>query len=169
MFFAGFAATAFWGGTWHGFLSGAEGPAGEIVWWLTMLCAGATAAGLAFTGLELLGVQRHRWVVPAAGVLLVSYAVWTWRDPRFLLSLVASAAGTAVCIAGLIHRLRGPDNSGARPALAGFGLSMLAAIAQQQGVALHPVHFDHNATYHLALLPALGLVYAGFQRMSSVR
>jgi hypothetical protein len=31
------------------------------------------------------------------------------------------------------------------------------------------VHFDHNATYHVLLLPALALLYTGFRRLAHAR
>ena len=169
VFFAGFAVAALVGGTWHGFFSDGQTPAQEHVWWLAMLFAGVTAAGLALSGLELLDVGPSRPVLALLSALLAIYAVLAWRDPRFLLSLIASVAGTMICAAGLLRQLRGAEARGARLALAGLGISVLAAIAQQQHVAIHRVHFDHNATYHLLLLPALALLYTGFQRLAQAR
>lgn len=165
VFFAGFAAAALFGGIWHGYFSDELSRAQEIIWWITMLFAGVTAAGLALVGLELLGVGRRGVSLVVVCVLLGIYALLAWSDPRFLVSLVATVVGTVLCIAGLIRRLREPDNHGAILALAGLGLSIAAAVAQQLGVALHTVHFDHNATYHLFLLPALGLLAAGLTKV----
>jgi hypothetical protein len=169
VFFAAFAAAALMGGTWHGFFSDEQTLAQELVWWLTMVFAGVAASGLALTGLELLGVRALRGPGPLLGMLLVVYAVLAWRDPRFLLSLIASVAGTLLCSAGLLRHLRQSHRAGAVLALAGLGVSVLAAIAQQQGVAIDAVHFDHNATYHLLLLPSLALLYMGFSRLAQAR
>ena len=96
VFFAGFAAAALVGGIWHGFFSDGETRAQQIVWWLTMVFAGITAAGLALSGLELRGVRAMRGPVLLLAMLLASYSILAWRDPRFLVSLVASVAGLAV-------------------------------------------------------------------------
>ena len=92
------------------------------------------------------------------------YAVLSWQDPRFLLSLIATVIGTVLCVAGLLRRVRSP---GSLLVLGGLGISVVAAIAQQRGVAIDPAQFDHNATYHLMLLPALGFIYAGLRRLSA--
>ncbi|MEW5915802.1 MAG: hypothetical protein AB1762_05330, partial [Gemmatimonadota bacterium] len=47
-----------------------------------------------------------------------------------------------------------------------FVLSIVAAIAQQTRIALHPVYFDHNAVYHVIQGIALVLLYFGFTRVS---
>ena len=99
-------------------------------------------------------------------LLLALYAIWSWLDPRFLLSLAANVLGTVLCIAGLLRHARAP---GSALVLAGLALSIAAAIAQQQGFAIDPVRFDHNATYHVGLLPALWLIAVGLLRLSGVR
>jgi hypothetical protein len=169
VFFAGFAAAALVGGTWHGFFSAEETLAQQIVWWLAMLFAGIAAAGLALSGLELLGVRAMRGPGLLLAMLVAIYAILAWRDPRFLLSVIASIAGTALCAAGFVRRLREPDRRGAILGLAGLGLSAVAAFAQQQHVAIDHAQFDHNATYHMLLLPALALLYSGFVRLAEQR
>jgi hypothetical protein len=164
VFFAAFAAAAFLGGTWHGYFSDQHGLGQQVLWWLTMVFAGVAATGLALVGLELLGARSSPRILVPLTVLLALYAVLAWRDARFLLSLVASVVGILLCAAGLLRHLKAPG-AGARLALAGLGVTVLAAIAQQQQVAFDRTHFDHNATYHVLLLPALALLYCGFLRL----
>jgi hypothetical protein len=161
--FAGFALAALAGGIWHGFFSARQDLAQAVVWWFSMLFTGVTAAGLALIGLELLGATRVRPTVIVVAALIGVYALLSWFDPRFLISLLATVVGTLLCIAGLIRNARAP---GSMLVLGGLALSIVAAIAQQRGVALNPQRFDHNATYHVLLLPALWLIYAGLRRLS---
>ena len=166
IFFAGFALAALAGGIWHAFFSSEQDVLQAVVWWFSMLFAGATAAGLGLIGIELLGATRSRFIAVVVVSLLAVYAALGWRDPHFLLSLIATVAGTLLCIAGLLRHIRAP---GSILVLCGLGISVIAAIAQQRGVAIAPARFDHNATYHLMLLPALGVIYAGLRRLSAVR
>jgi hypothetical protein len=165
LFFTGFALAALFGGTWHGYFSGMETPEGRLLWWCSMLFAGASAAGLAVIGCELLGVRNRTALLVATGSFLLAFGVYLWDDMRFLPGLVATAAGTLVCLAGLANRVRRGGGTGAWMAMAALALSVVAALVQQVGLAIHPVHFDHNATYHVLLLPALGLFYAGLRRI----
>jgi hypothetical protein len=165
LFFTGFALAALFGGTWHGYFSGMETPEGRLLWWCSMLFAGASAAGLAVTGCELLGVRNRTALLAASGIFLLGFGVYIWDDMRFLPSLMATATGTLVCLAGLANRVRHRDGADAWMAMAALALSVVAALVQQVGLAIHPVHFDHNATYHVLLLPALGLFYAGLRRI----
>lgn len=164
--FAGFALAALAGGIWHVFFSARQDAAQAIVWWFSMLFAGVTAAGLALIGLELLDATRARLIWTIVTLSLAIYAVLCWQDPRFLLSLLATVLGTLLCIGGLLRHARAP---GFALVLAGLAISILAAIAQQRGVAIDPARFDHNATYHLGLLPALGLIYLGLLHLSGTR
>lgn len=164
IFFMGFALATLFGGLWHGFF-GAPGTNGErFIWWLSTVFAGLSATGLALTGVEALR-QRHRVIPWAAPTFAAAFAVYVWFDTRFLAVLVVNACATLVCIFGMLYRLRRGQAVAASMVLCALAISILAGISQQYGIAIHPRNFDYNATYHVLLLPALGLFYAGICRI----
>jgi len=167
VFFAALAVAAVFGALSHGFLSAADPAVRQVVWWITLVCTGVTAAGLALIGLECLdwGTTRARLLAVLGPTVI--FAVVVWFDPRFRLGLMATAAGGLVFAAGVIRHARRYPGRGAGLAALGIGLSLVAGILQQRGIAVHPVHFDHNATYHVILIPALLLLHAGTLRMAS--
>lgn len=166
-FFAALAVAAAFGALSHGFLSNAGADTTQAVWWITLVCTGATAAGLALIGLECLnwGTTRRR-LLAVLGPTMV-FAVMVWFDPRFRLGLMATGVGALVFAAGLIAYARRHPGGGALVAALGIGISVVAGVLQQRGVAVHPVHFDHNATYHVILIPALLLLHVGTLRMAA--
>ncbi len=167
MFFAGFAAAALCGGTWHGFFSGSASTTPCALWWLTLVCSGVASSGLAVVGLERLGWRHPRALLLGSAIFVAAFATYAWWDRRFLVSVGVSIAATVLCLAGLAEQSRRGRPRGARLAAAGLVLSVLGGVLQQLGVAIHPVHFDHNATYHLWLFVALPLFHAGNQRIAT--
>lgn len=169
IFFAALSTAAVFGALSHGFLSNAPAGLRQIVWWVTLVCTGATAAGLALIGLECLGLGTTRARLIAVLGPTVVFAAVVWFDPRFRLGLFATAIGGVVLAAGLIRQAIRHPGHGAGMTAAGIAISVIAGILQQRGIAVHPVHFDHNATYHVILLPALWLLHAGTLRIASTR
>jgi hypothetical protein len=163
IFFAGMSLATLAGGIWHGFFSATPGEVADRVWFLSMLCSGVASAGLALIGAQLLGAPWRPALVLVTA-LLALYAIVAWRDPRFLVALLASALGIVACVAGCVAGWR-RGTRGAWLLLAGIGVALVAAVGQQLGVAIHPVRFDHNATYHVGLAAALVLMYAACRRM----
>ena len=165
LFFAGFALSAAFGGTWHGFYSLDTGRTQALIWWASMVFGGLSAAALALTGAELLGFQRTGLGLLLAIAFTLAFGAYVAHDDRFLVSIVATTAGMAACITGLARSLR-RDRTGAAMGIAGLLLAVLAAVGQQAHVALDPPRIDHNATYHLLLVPAMLLLFAGLRRLT---
>jgi hypothetical protein len=167
MFFCGFAAAAIFGGTWHGFFSDDSSSVQRVIWWLTQVFTAVAASGLAVIGLERIGVRDSRGLLIGSAIFVAALAAYAWRDDRFLVSVMASGIGTALCLAGLLYHAVRAEWMGPALVAAGLLLSLVAAVLQQRGIAIHPVYFDHNATYHLWLFPALALIYAGNRRIAT--
>jgi hypothetical protein len=166
MFFFAFALSAISGGTWHGFFSGGnESIASRVIWWLTLTFTAIAACGLAAIALERFGWHNARALLLGSAIFVTGFAFYAWWDRRFLVTLVVTGAATLLCLAGLIFQARRHPRSGGELAAAGLLLSLPAALLQQSRVAIHPVHFDHNATYHLWLMAVLALFYLGNRRI----
>lgn len=167
LFFAGFAISAVLGGTTHGFFSGDVSDAQRFLWWLTIAFTGVAASGLVTVGLGCFGWRDTRALLLSSSIFSAAVASYAWSDPRFLVSVVVTGAGSVMCLAGLASHGRKHAASGAGWAMLGLVLSIVASLLQQERVAVHPVHFDHNATYHVFLIPALALFYAGDRRIAA--
>jgi len=165
LFFAGFGAAAVCGGTWHGFFSDAVGTPG-LLWWLTLVCTGIAASGLAVIGIERLGWRDPHRLLIGSAALVAAFAAYVYWDRRFLVGVIASSIATLLCVAGLARHALHRPRTGAGLAIGGLALSVTGAILQQSGVAIQPVHFDHNATYHLWLLAALWPFHVGNLRIA---
>lgn len=165
LFFLAFSLAALFGGLWHGYFSVPSAPGERIIWWLSMWFGGLSAAGLALTGLELVGLRLRKGAF-AIAFFAAAFGVYVWLDPRFLATIAASAGATLICLAGLSYQLLQRVTLGPLLAIAGLVISVSGAIAQQRGVTLHLLSFDHNATYHLFLIVSLGFFYAGLRRIS---
>jgi hypothetical protein len=166
LFFAGFAMAAVLGGVAHGFMSDDGSLLYRVTWWSTLVFTCVAACGLAAIGLEGLGWHDARGLVVGCGIFVCVFAVYAWSDSRFLVAVVVTGAGSVLCLVGLARHAR-RARAGAALAAAGLLISIVASVLQQSGLALHPVHFDHNATYHLFLVPALTLLYVGNRRIAT--
>jgi len=151
--FAALAAAALFGGTWHGFVQS------DLLWKATVLCAGIASfgmvAGSAFATLS--GAMRNAVIGLALGKLGI-YSAWMLRRDEFIFVVVDT--GVAFALVALLHLWR--FNGWI---LAGVAVSVVAALVQASGFALHR-HFNHNDLYHVIQIGAMFLLYRGARRLS---
>jgi hypothetical protein len=160
----GFAALM--GGISHGFFpDDARGP-GLAVWQATLAGLGLTAVALwTIAGGLLGGAALERTIARLAAVAYLPYlGVVAFVSQDFKVAIVAYLPAIVALAAALTARLaRG--GSGASLALAGVAVTVLATVAQQARIALHPTYVDHNALYHVLQMGALGLFFVGSRRL----
>lgn len=159
--FAAVAAAAFAGGTVHGFFPSADGAVSEALWVVTLLALGVTSAAMCAvaTGIgfpragsaSLGGILAGGWLLYAAAVL------WVSRD--FFIAIAAYLPAALYLMAVLARSWMRCRPPGAAAGIIGVMVASAGAAAQQAGVGVHPVHFDHNAVYHLVQAVALYLLY----------
>jgi hypothetical protein len=146
--FVALALGAFLGGTWHGFARN------EWLWKATLLTIGiASSAMMIATAFATLPARARSAVIGVAAAMLLVYAGWIIVDDRF----IAAIADTAIAFA-LVAALHLWKWNGA--ILAGVAVSVVAALVQASGLALH-AHFNHNDLYHVIQAGAMLLFYRG--------
>jgi hypothetical protein len=162
LFFGAAGSASLLGGLYHGFFHPAQSAFADPLWAATLLCLGLPALAGWALGAPILLPRRARGVTVAAAVVYVTYGGLVLASFQDFLVAVAhylpAAVFLLIALAVAYYRRR------ARPlglGLAGMVLIFVGAGLQQAGVALHPVHFDHNAVYHVVQAIALYLLYRG--------
>jgi hypothetical protein len=165
---AGLASAAFWGAVFHGFFPmKTETWPGFIAWIPVSLSIVLAAAALLESGLRVLspgsGERTRRRLVAVYGATFA--AVVLLVDESFgSIVLFYAPALLVFLVAATVRAIR--DRGGWISTALGLGLSAVAAMLQQFGVAIHPVYLDHNALYHLVQAVALVMLYAGLRRIA---
>jgi hypothetical protein len=154
--FTALALGAFLGGTWHGFVQN------DLLWKATVLSVGVASfgmvAGSAFAALS--GAARQVLLWLAAGKLIL-YSGWMLRHDEFIYVVIDTAIAFAAV--AVLHLWR--FNAWI---LAGVAVSVIAAVVQASGIALHP-NFNHNDLYHVIQIAAMLLLYRGARRLEDRR
>jgi hypothetical protein len=149
--FLALALAAFLGGTWHGWWQN------DVLWKATILSVGVASFGMVAGSAKIaLDGAGRRVLTGFAALKLLLYCGWMLFHDDFIWVIVDTAS--ALAIVGALHLWRFN-----RWMLAGVGVSVLAALAQAGGLALHR-HFNHNDLYHVVQIAAMLLFYRGLSR-----
>lgn len=151
--FGALALGAFLGGTWHGLLQS------DLLWKATVLAVGvASFAMLAGSAYAVLAGSPRRLLLVLASVKLLAYATVMLIRDEFIFFVIDS--GVTFALVAALHSWRFN-----RWIVAGVALSLVAALAQASGIALHR-HFNHNDLYHVIQVAAMLLLYRGARRLT---
>lgn len=158
LLFVSVAVAALAGGAVHGYFPDETAAVPRGLWLTTLLALGVTAALMAALAARMAspGTAAVNIVVPL-GVALGAYAgavILLTRE--FVVAIVAYLPAALFLVAVLWRDRR---HAGAVAGLLGVALVLVGAAGQQAGIGLHPVHFDHNALYHVVQMVALYLLY----------
>ncbi len=167
--FGSIAVSSMAGGTVHGFFKD-EATSGYLVLWTgTLLVLGVTATAVWFVAsYTSVPSQVGGWMRRAAlAVLAVYVAVVLFLVKKFYMAILVYLPATLFLLGALIVRRVRLSDRRATLAIIGLTLTLLGAVVQQAGIAVHPVYFNHNALYHLIQFVALILLYIGGKRLSS--
>jgi hypothetical protein len=161
LFFVFTALAALFGGTVHGFYGAESGSIGRVLWKISMLAIGATALTAWVIGAHLLlGHHRLHFILSVAAALTTVYAaVIVFVTDEFWVAVAGYLPAAMFLLAGFLRAAIRTRASWARLGAWSLVLSFAAAAIQQLRIALHPVHFNHNALYHLVQAVALALLF----------
>ena len=161
----GFAASAVAGaagGTVHGFKNVLPPATIASLWMLTL--EAIVFAGLAVVIAVLASAgfsDRTRRMFTAFACLgYGGYALWIPNHPQFVFALIGY--GFALLFLTLVQASKWMSVRSRESGwlLAGVGISVVAAVVQQSGWALHR-HFNHNDLFHVIQAVAVWLLYRG--------
>ena len=150
--FAALALGALLGGTWHGFWQN------DLLWKATTLSVGVASFGMVAGSAEGVTTGKLRGgLITLAGIKLVAYAVWMLYHDDFI--WVVADTATALGVVAALHLWKWNPWM-----LAGVGVSVIAALTQASGLALHP-RFNHNDLYHVIQVAAMLLFARGVREL----
>lgn len=159
-FFA-LALGALLGGTWHGVAPWLSAGASRWLWYATVVAVGAASfAMLAGSAWAACNPALRTFLAAFAAGKFALFAAWMLAHKGFI--YVVADSGTTMAAVIVLHgyaALRHADMA-ARWLLAGVAVSILAALVQASGFALHR-HFNHNDLYHVVQIAAMFLLWRG--------
>lgn len=168
LFFVTVGLGSLLGGTVHGFFPDAEGAAHVALWRATLISIGGAAAVGAWLAIRIL----FRSVDPRLPIALAfaGYVFWVLSgSDDFRVAIAAHLPVTLLLLLAFLRAARSlPDRRIAWGA-AGFAIMLAGAALQQRRVGLHPVHFDHNALFHVVQGIALWMVFLGARALAGAR
>jgi len=167
LFFGSAAVASLAGGTVHGFFLDARTLGNAVLWRITLIAIGVTAASAWAIGARVLfPAPTARRVSTAAAAAFVAYCVVTlFITQEFRAAVVFYLPAVMFLLVALSVAYARARERGILVAVAGLGLMFIAAAVQQAKIALHPRYFNHNALYHLIQAVALWLLFLGLRRL----
>jgi hypothetical protein len=158
---AGVAALT--GGAYHAIAGNVSALTLAILWKATLFSISAAAFALVpATAIAFLSKTWHRPAMYAAGATSIAFAAAALFTDDFLLA-VCDYGISLLFVLTVTAALRRQQRIAARWILAGVSISVLAAVIQQSGYALHP-RFNHNDLYHVVQIAANFTFYRGASR-----
>jgi hypothetical protein len=148
--FLAVGVAALLGGTWHGFWQS------ELLWKATTLAAGVASFGMVAGSAHAVASGKLRsTLIGFAAVKLAIYSAWMLSHDEFIWVVVDT--GSALLIVAVVYLWQFNGRM-----VAGVAISVLAALVQASGFALH-THFNHNDLYHVIQTAAMLVFYLGLK------
>ena len=167
LFFGSAAIASLAGGTVHGFFLDDRTLGNAVLWRITLIAIGVTAASAWAVGARVLfpGPTARRISTAAAAAFAAYCVVTVFITQEFRAAVVFYLPAVVFLLVALSVAYARARERGILVAVAGLGLMFIAAAVQQARFALHPRYFNHNALYHLIQAVALWLLFLGLRRL----
>lgn len=172
IYFLSAGAAAFFGGLVHGFYLDPSTDGRAVLWPLSLAAIGVNAVAACWLAANLVLPRQVSVTLKSFSVLvLAAYVVYVVAvDSRFVVAVAMAAPATLFFLVALSLVWWRGRTPGALIAAAGVALTLAAAAVQFFGIALDPLHFNHNATAHVVQAVSLALVAVGsFQMLGRMR
>jgi hypothetical protein len=168
MFFASAALATLAGGTVHGFWYNENSTQYLVAWNAAMLGTGLVALMGWIIGARLLFSDPRR--IRLTRLAIVAFIIYGMivlaLSNSFLVAVIFYLPATLFLLtAFLIQGTRQPGLAH-RWGAAGLTLLLVAAVVQQSQTSIHPVHFDHNAVFHLIQGTGLAFIFLAASKLS---
>lgn len=160
-FFGVTALASLTGGTSHLFFPDATSLASDLLWKATVLALGGTAFAAWSAGASLLFTQPLQGrIARLAAAEFALYAIYVVAiDDRYRVAIANYIPAALFLGLAFALRYRAQRTRPALAGLAGLALTAIAALMQRMGAEVHPLYFNHNATYHLVQGIAFFLIF----------
>src|SRR5207244_12312830 len=147
LFFGSAAIAALAGGTVHGFFLDDRTLGNAVLWRITLIAIGVTAASAWAIGARVLfpGPTARRISIAAAAAFAAYCVVTVFITQEFRAAVVFYLPAVVFLLVALSVAYARARERGILVAVAGLGLMFIAAAVQQARSALHPRDFNANA------------------------
>ena len=171
VFFASISAASLLGGSVHGFFNHPGSTAHDVLWPATLLAILVTSFATWRIGVTLhLGSKGATIAGQLAIAQLVVFSlIVLFVSSEFLIAIIAYLPATLFLLVAFISAYRQRGYTDLRWAIAGLMLTLGAAAIQRLRIGIHPIHFDHNALYHVIQGIALWMVFLGARCITTAR
>lgn len=161
VFFVATALASLLGGTVHGFFVARPSRLGRLLWRVTLLSIGISAAASWMIGAAVMWPTSHAgWILALVAAELIAYALIVFIvNDAFWVAAVNYAPATMFLIVACVVAYSDAPSGALASGIGGLVLTLLAGLGQRLRIGLHPKYFNHNAVFHVLHGIALFMIF----------
>lgn len=164
LFYISLALSSLIGGTVHGFFPQSGSLGNLILWKATMVSLGlVTLFSWVIVGTIILP-RYNRAILCLASLWFFLYSAYViFVNSQFKIAIYNYIPATILFLISLFYLYFKSKRHTILLGVIGILLTFLSSWIQQNKIDLHPVYFNHNATYHLIQMFALLFIFIAFK------